>query len=133
MKDVSNAQRPVIGSLANHVRSGVEAAINQKMEEFRQKRLEERIKNETVDITLPARHTKIGHLHPLDKALREITQSFIRMGYSVEEGPEIEQDYYNFECLNLPKIIRQEICRILSISLRKFFFVHIHLLFRQEH
>ncbi len=103
MKDVSNAQRPVIGSLANHVRSGVEAAINQKMEEFRQKRLEEKIKNETVDITLPARHTKIGHLHPLDKALREITQSFIRMGYSVEEGPEIEQDYYNFECLNLPK------------------------------
>lgn len=103
MKDVSAAQRPVIGALANQVRSDVEAAIANKMEELKQKRLEEKIRHETVDITLPARHHKIGHLHPLDKALREIMKSFIRMGYSVEEGPEIEQDYYNFECLNLPK------------------------------
>ena len=103
MKDVSAAQRPVIGALANQVRSDVEAAIADKMEELKQKRLEEKIRHETVDITLPARHHKIGHLHPLDKALREIMKSFIRMGYSVEEGPEIEQDYYNFECLNLPK------------------------------
>ena len=103
MKDVSAQQRPVIGALANQVRSDVEAAIAEKMEELKQKRLEEKIKHETVDITLPARHHKIGHLHPLDKALREIMKSFVRMGYSVEEGPEIEQDYYNFECLNLPK------------------------------
>ena len=103
MKDVSASQRPVIGALANQVRSDVEAAIADKMEELKQKRLEAKIRHETVDITLPARHHKIGHLHPLDKALREIMKSFVRMGYSVEEGPEIEQDYYNFECLNLPK------------------------------
>lgn len=103
MKDLSAAQRPVIGALANQVRNDLEEALSAKMEELKAKRLEEKIKHETVDITLPARHQKIGHLHPLDKALREIMKSFIRMGYSVEEGPEIEQDYYNFECLNLPK------------------------------
>lgn len=103
MKDLSAAQRPVIGALANQVRNDLDEALSAKMEELKAKRLEEKIKHETVDITLPARHQKIGHLHPLDKALREIMKSFIRMGYSVEEGPEIEQDYYNFECLNLPK------------------------------
>ncbi len=103
MKDLSAEQRPVIGALANKVREDVEAAIAAKMEELKAKRLEARIQSETVDITLPARHQKEGHIHPLDKALREIMKTFMRMGYSVEEGPEIEQDYYNFECLNLPK------------------------------
>jgi phenylalanyl-tRNA synthetase alpha chain len=103
MKDVSAEQRPVIGALANQVRENVEAAIADKMEELKAKRLQLKIERETVDITLPARHQKVGHIHPLDKALREIMKSFVRMGYSVEEGPEIEQDYYNFECLNLPK------------------------------
>lgn len=103
MKDVSAEQRPVIGALANQVRENVEAAIAAKMEELKAKRLQLKIERETVDITLPARHQKVGHIHPLDKALREIMKSFVRMGYSVEEGPEIEQDYYNFECLNLPK------------------------------
>ncbi len=103
MKDLSAEQRPVIGALANKVREEVEAAIAAKMEELKAKRLEARIQSETVDITLPARHQKEGHIHPLDKALREIMKTFMRMGYSVEEGPEIEQDYYNFECLNLPK------------------------------
>ncbi len=103
MKDLSAEQRPVIGALANKVREDVEAAIATKMEELKAKRLEARIRSETVDITLPARHQKEGHIHPLDKALREIMKTFMRMGYSVEEGPEIEQDYYNFECLNLPK------------------------------
>ena len=103
MKDLSAAERPVIGALANTVRTDVEAVIVAKAAELKAKRLEERIQSETVDITLPARHQKEGHIHPLDKALREIMKSFMRMGYSVEEGPEIEQDYYNFECLNLPK------------------------------
>ena len=103
MKDLTNEERPVMGALANQVRASVEAAINDKMEELKEKRLKARIESETVDITLPARHVREGHIHPLDKALRVIMKSFMRMGYSVEEGPEIEQDYYNFECLNLPK------------------------------
>lgn len=103
MKDISAEQRPVMGALANKVREDVENAIAEKAAQLREKRLKERIRTETVDITLPARHAQKGHIHPLDKALRVIMNSFIRMGYSVENGPEIEQDYYNFECLNLPK------------------------------
>ncbi|WP_108849782.1 MULTISPECIES: phenylalanine--tRNA ligase subunit alpha [Dialister] len=103
MKDVPTDQRPVIGTAANTVRAAVESFIGEKQAQLKAKRLESQIKNETVDITLPARHHKAGHVHPLDKALRKIMESFVRMGYSVEEGPEIESDYYNFECLNLPK------------------------------
>lgn len=103
MKELSEAERPVLGALANKVREAIEQQFAEKLEELKDKRLEEKIRSETVDITLPARHQKIGHIHPLDKALREIMKSFIRMGYSVEEGPEIEEDFYNFECLNLPK------------------------------
>ena len=103
MKDLSADERPVIGALANQVRSDVEASLAKKLEELKYKRLDERIQSETVDITLPARHRRTGHIHPLEKALREIMKSFVRMGYSVEEGPEIEEDFYNFECLNLAK------------------------------
>ena len=81
----------------------IESLEKNKVQEFKQQRLKARIEKETVDITLPARHHKIGHIHPLNKAMRLIMDTFIRMGYSVEEGPEIEKDYYNFYCLNLPK------------------------------
>ena len=94
MKDVPADQRPVIGTAANTVRAAVESFIGEKQAQLKAKRLESQIKNETVDITLPARHHKAGHVHPLDKALRKIMESFVRMGYSVEEGPEIESDYY---------------------------------------
>lgn len=103
MKDLSESERPVMGALANKIREAVEKQFTEKLEELRTKKLEEKIRSEIVDITLPARHQRSGHIHPLDKALREIMKSFIRMGYSVEEGPEIEEDFYNFECLNLPK------------------------------
>lgn len=103
MKDLSEAERPTMGALANKVRAEIEKSVSDKLEELKMKRLDAKIQSETVDITLPARHQNIGHIHPLDKALREIMKSFIRMGYSVEEGPEIEEDFYNFECLNLPK------------------------------
>lgn len=103
MKDLAEKDRPVVGALANKVREDVESRITVKLEDFKEKRLEAKIKSEKIDITLPARHRKVGHIHPLDKALREIMKSFVRMGYSVEEGPEIEEDFYNFECLNLPK------------------------------
>ena len=103
MRDLSNEEKPVMGALANKVRADIEQQISIKLKELKNKRFEDKIKNETVDITLPSRRRNAGHIHPLEKALREIMKSFIRMGYSVEEGPEIEEDFYNFECLNLPK------------------------------
>lgn len=103
MKDLSNEERPIMGALANKVREEIEAAEEKKAEELKALRLARRIEEEKIDITLPARHHQPGHIHPLNKALRVITDTFMRMGYSVEEGPEIEQDYYNFDRLNLPK------------------------------
>ncbi len=102
MKDLSAEERPVMGALANTVREKIEAALSEKSEELKAIRIAKRIEEEKIDITLPARHHRQGHIHPLNKALRVIMNTFMRMGYSVEEGPEIEQDYYNFYCLNLP-------------------------------
>lgn len=103
MKDLKNDERPIIGAIANEVRELVEKLEETKSQNLKEIRLRKRIEKETVDISLPARHHKKGHIHPLNKAMRLIMDTFIRMGYSVEEGPEIEKDYYNFYCLNLPK------------------------------
>lgn len=103
MKDLSAEERPKMGVLANKVRNEIEELEGQKKEEIKARMLNARIESEKIDITLPSRQMRKGHIHPLNKALREIVKSFTRMGYSVEEGPEIESDYYNFSCLNLPK------------------------------
>ena len=103
MKDLSAEERPKMGALANKVRNEIEELEGQKKEEIKARMLNARIESEKIDITLPSRQMGKGHIHPLNKALREIVKSFTRMGYSVEEGPEIESDYYNFSCLNLPK------------------------------
>lgn len=103
MKDLSAEERPMMGALANKVRNEIEELEGQKKEEIKARMLNARIESEKIDITLPSRQMRKGHIHPLNKALREIVKSFTRMGYSVEEGPEIESDYYNFSCLNLPK------------------------------
>lgn len=103
MKDLSAEERPKMGALANKVRNEIEELEGQKKEEIKARMLNARIESERIDITLPSRQMRKGHIHPLNKALREILKSFTRMGYSVEEGPEIESDYYNFSCLNLPK------------------------------
>lgn len=103
MKDLSAEERPKMGALANKVRNEIEELEGQKKEKIKARMLNARIESEKIDITLPSRQMRKGHIHPLNKALREIVKSFTRMGYSVEEGPEIESDYYNFSCLNLPK------------------------------
>ena len=103
MKDLRAEERPKMGALANKVRNEIEELEGQKKEEIKARMLNARIESEKIDITLPSRQMRKGHIHPLNKALREIVKSFTRMGYSVEEGPEIESDYYNFSCLNLPK------------------------------
>ena len=103
MKDLSAEERPKMGALANKIRNEIEELEGQKKEEIKARMLNARIESERIDITLPSRQMRKGHIHPLNKALREMVKSFTRMGYSVEEGPEIESDYYNFSCLNLPK------------------------------
>ncbi|MBU6080173.1 MULTISPECIES: phenylalanine--tRNA ligase subunit alpha [Allobacillus] len=103
MGKLSKEERPVIGQLANEVRDEITASIEEKADLLEKQAIEEQLKEETIDVTLPGRPTHTGGPHILMKTIRDIEDLFIGMGYEVAEGPEVETDYYNFEALNLPK------------------------------
>ena len=102
MKDVAPEDRPKVGQMVNETR----AAIEEKMEEVKNnlaaKAREAKLKAEVIDVTLPAKKNKIGHLHPNTVALEELEKIFVGLGYEVVEGPEVEYEYYNYEALNIP-------------------------------
>lgn len=102
LKNMTAEQKPIFGQNVNVLRDEIEKAISLKREELKAKALEYKFEKEKIDVTLPARHLKIGHYHPNYKVLSEIEDIFIGMGYEVIEGPEIEYDLYNFEKLNIP-------------------------------
>ena len=103
MGALSAEERPKIGQIVNELRTELEGKIEEYTKVLEDKALADKLANEKVDITLPGRAPKIGHLHPITLTMREIKKIFMRMGFDVNEGPEIENDYYNFEALNLPK------------------------------
>ncbi|HIU64886.1 MAG TPA: phenylalanine--tRNA ligase subunit alpha [Candidatus Avacidaminococcus intestinavium] len=103
MGALSAEERPKIGQLVNELRAELEEKINAFNKQLEEKDLAEKIAKEKVDISLPGRVPAHGHLHPITLTMREIKSIFMRMGFDVTEGPEIENDYFNFEALNLPK------------------------------
>lgn len=103
MGALSGDERPVVGQLANEIRSDIENAIREKSAELSAKSLELKLKAEKVDVTVPGKAPLVGHSHPLTAVQHELEDIFIGMGYSIAEGPEVEYDYYNFEALNIPK------------------------------
>lgn len=103
MAALSPEERPKFGQLVNEVRNELEALFEEQNIKLSKQELEARLASEKIDITLPGRVNKIGHIHPLSLTMRKIKNIFIKMGFSVYEGPEVESDYYNFEALNLPK------------------------------
>lgn len=102
MGKLSAEERPVIGQLANTVRSKIETALSDKQKKLAESMLESKMKAETIDITLPGKKNKLGSLHPLSIVENEIKEIFLGMGFEIADGPEVEYDYYNFEALNLP-------------------------------
>ena len=102
MKDVAPEDRPKVGQMVNEARAAIESKLEEKKAAFEKMLLEEKIKSETIDVTLPGKKPVLGHRHPNTITLEEVENIFIGMGYEVVEGPEIEQDYYNFEALNIP-------------------------------
>ena len=102
MKDVAAEDRPRVGQMVNNTRAEIEEALEKAQKKIEQRMQDERLAAETIDITLPAKKIRHGHLHPNTVALREMEEIFIGMGYEVVDGPEIEKDYYNFEALNIP-------------------------------
>jgi phenylalanyl-tRNA synthetase alpha chain len=102
MKDVPPEERPKVGQMVNDTRNEIESALSEAVRRMQDKLLDARLKNETIDVTLPAKKNRVGHSHPNTIALEEVEDIFTGMGYEVIEGPEIEKDYYNFEALNIP-------------------------------
>ena len=103
MKDVAPEDRPKVGQMVNETREKIESVLEKKKNEFEKLRMEAKMKNEVIDVTLPGRKLERGHRHPNTIALEEVEKIFIGMGYEVVDGPEIEYDYYNFEALNIPE------------------------------
>ncbi len=103
MGALSAEERPRIGQIVNEIRSELESLITEKTEEFKRIELERKLNSEKIDVTLPGRKLNLGHKHPLTLTLERIKEIFMRMGFNIAEGPEVEKDYYNFEALNLPK------------------------------
>ncbi len=106
MRDMANVpkeERPAMGKLVNELRSVVENALNEKTAILAIKEEEQKFKEEEIDVTLSATGKRLGNLHPLTLIRRELIDIFLSMGFSVDEGPEIESDLYNFQLLNIPK------------------------------
>ncbi len=103
MGKLSPEERPRMGKIVNEAREELEGLLEKKQSGLQAAELEKRLAGEKVDVTLPGRRTPLGHLHPLTLTMNRIKEIFLNMGFSIEEGPEIEKDYYNFEALNLPK------------------------------
>ncbi len=97
------SQRATLGQEANEAKRAVEAALAARRSEHQASRLADIGETEEIDITFPGPSLERGHAHVLSQVRKELEVIFARIGYTVEEGPEIENDWYNFEALNLPK------------------------------
>ena len=97
--ELSPEERPVIGQLANQVKAGITAMLDEARDRLKSRE----VKREYLDVTLQGREPARGHLHPIDIVNREICDIFVKMGYRIVQGPNVELDYYNFEALNFPK------------------------------
>lgn len=102
MGSLSAELRPVMGQMANEVRAAVEKAMEEQTAILAEKALEAKLAAETLDVTIPGRPAEIGHKHPMYTALDEFKQIFLNMGFEIFDGPEIEQEDYNFTKLNTP-------------------------------
>lgn len=99
---LSAEERPAAGARINQVKQQIEAALNAQREAIQQRALNAKLAAESLDVTLPGRGTGVGGLHPVTRTLERIETLFHSIGYAVAEGPEIENDFYNFTALNIP-------------------------------
>ena len=102
MKNVDPKERPFVGQMVNETREAIEEFLEETKKKLEEKAREEKMKQEVIDVILPAKKINVGHRHPNTIALEEVERIFVGMGYEVVEGPEIEYDLYNFEKLNIP-------------------------------
>ena len=106
LKDLSNEEKRVVGSLANEITQKLETSIKSKYSEFYRKELDAKLEKEKIDITLPGQFSPRGKVHPITSTTNEIVKIFQNLGFSLvpsENAPEVETEYFNFDMLNVPK------------------------------
>lgn len=96
-------ERPLVGKLTNDLKIKAQSAIDEKLFLLKEAAKQKSIEKESIDVTLNGRRRPLGHLHPLTVVMCEIEDIFLKLGFEIIEGPEVELDYYNFEALNFPK------------------------------
>ncbi|HBD20338.1 MAG TPA: phenylalanine--tRNA ligase subunit alpha [Arenimonas sp.] len=95
-------QRKLAGEAVNRAKDALSAAIATRKSALEEAALAQRLASERIDVTLPGRGAAVGNLHPVSRTLERITDIFARLGYQLADGPEIEDDFHNFEALNFP-------------------------------
>ena len=100
---LSAAERPAMGARINAAKDALESALKARREYIQNLKLEATLKEESLDVTLPGRGSRLGGLHPVSRTLERVEQIFHSLGFEVADGPEIETDFYNFTALNQPE------------------------------
>ncbi len=100
LKDVAPEARKEAGQALNRLKDEIEAALAKRKENLGEAALDARLKSETLDLTLPARPAQLGRLHPISQTIEELVQIFGAMGFTVAEGPDVDDDFHNFTALN---------------------------------
>ena len=103
MREFSVEEKKAIGMKANQFKMAIEEAVNARLEKLKDEEVNKKLESELIDVTLPGKTYSNGALHVLTKTIEELEDIFIGMGYKIAEGPEIEEDLFNFEMMNLPK------------------------------
>ena len=106
LKDLSVEDKKVVGAFANEVAQKLENEVKVRYDEFYKKELDEKLKCEKIDVTLPGKNIPMGRIHPITETINEITEIFHTLGFSVapdKNSPEVETEYYHFDHLNFPK------------------------------
>ena len=103
MRNLTPEERPAFGQMVNELRSAIETGLAENKSRLEEAAMAAKLKNETIDVTMPGEPFVMGKKHPINIVLDEVKDIFIGMGFSIGEGPEVEKDWYNFEALNIPK------------------------------
>ncbi len=102
LRNITAEERPLFGKLVNELKTELENVCKQASTAFIQQELAKQIENERIDVTLPGRKRWLGRMHPISRMMQEVLDVLRSMGFSVQLGPDIDSDYYNFEGLNFP-------------------------------
>lgn len=103
MKNIPNEEKKAFGQRINEIKEKLASIFDEQKKLIEERKLNERLEKETIDVTLPGHSYGKGSENPFEKVVKKIEDFFVGYGYEVKDGPEVETDYFNFECLNIPK------------------------------